>query len=58
MPWRKLIQYIFKQYTDGMNFEKMLQEDFIRKIFQQIYFYIHIYTQNRNVYIYIYAVEK
>jgi len=34
MPWRKLIQYIFKQYTDGMNFEKILQEDFIRKIFQ------------------------
>ena len=22
IPWRKLIQYIFKQYTDGMNFEE------------------------------------
>jgi hemoglobin-like flavoprotein len=21
-PWRKLIQYVFKKYTDGMNFEK------------------------------------
>jgi hypothetical protein len=22
-PWRKLIQYIFKQYTDGMNLEEI-----------------------------------
>ena len=22
-PWRKLIQYVFKQYTDGINFEKL-----------------------------------
>ena len=24
-PWRKLIQYIFKQYTDGMISEEILE---------------------------------
>ena len=25
-PWRKLIQYIFKQYSNGMNFEEMIDD--------------------------------
>ena len=27
MPWRKLIQFIFKQYIDGMNTEIKIIED-------------------------------
>jgi hypothetical protein len=29
-PWRKLIHYIFKQYTDGMISEDMLNEFLIK----------------------------
>ena len=25
-PWRKLIHYIFKQYTEGMNFEELIDD--------------------------------
>jgi hypothetical protein len=32
MPWRKLIQFIFKQYTDGMNSTEELKEDFFRTL--------------------------
>ncbi len=31
-PWRKLIQYIFKQYTDGMNFEEKEEIKFADRI--------------------------
>ena len=30
-PWRKLIQFIFKQYTDGMNFEQKEEIKFVEK---------------------------
>jgi hypothetical protein len=30
-PWRKLIQFIFKQYSDGMNFEKKEDLKFLGK---------------------------
>jgi len=30
IPWRKLINYIFKQYTDGMISEDMLNEFLIK----------------------------
>jgi hypothetical protein len=32
MPWRKLIQFIFKQYIDGMNSAEELKEDFFRTL--------------------------
>ena len=32
-PWRKLIQYIFKKYTDGMSSEEMC-EDFLSELFK------------------------
>lgn len=30
-PWRKLIQFIFKHYTDGMDFEKKEDIKFVEK---------------------------
>ena len=33
MPYRKLIQFIFKQYTDGMISEEMLEELFSSKFY-------------------------
>jgi hypothetical protein len=30
-PWRKLIQFIFKQYKDGMNFEQKEEIKFVEK---------------------------
>ena len=31
IPWRKLIQFIFKQYKDGMKFEKNEENKLVDK---------------------------
>jgi hypothetical protein len=31
IPWRKLVQFIFKQYSDGMKFEKNEENKLVDK---------------------------
>ena len=32
IPWRKLIQFVFKKYKDGMVCEKFISEDTLNKL--------------------------